>query len=72
MPNLGIACAGSETKGKEKHVPAHLECQLSAIFILAGGRGSNAMIPGIMLGSADHGVNVSDTLELCKQLLHIV
>lgn len=41
-----------------------LECQLSATFILACTRGSNAMIPGIMLGSADCGVDVPHTLEL--------
>lgn len=48
----------------EQHVQACLECQLGAVFILTCGRGSNAMVPGIMLGGADYGVNVPDTLEL--------
>ena len=43
---------------------ADLEGQLGAALILASGRGSNAMVTGIMLRSADSRLNVSDTLEL--------
>lgn len=47
-----------------RHVPTHLEGQLSAVFILACGGGGNAMIPGVMLWGGDCGVNVQHTLEL--------
>lgn len=48
----------------EQHVQACLECQLCAVFILTCGRDSNAVVSGIVLGGADCGVNVPDTLEL--------
>lgn len=47
-----------------RHMQTHLECQLGAVFILAGGGGSNAMIPGIVLWGGDCGLNVTHTLEL--------
>lgn len=43
---------------------ADLEGQLGAVLVLASRRGSNAMITGVMLRSADGCLNVSDTLEL--------